>query len=624
MIERFPRPNSERLPPPLPAGLDGRSDPVNHHAVPEHESKAAPSEAATPTTRKGGAGAAPSPSFDLRASGEHVGLGVGKYRFLAALGHGGMADVYLAVAVGPAGFSKLSVIKRLRPSLAHDPDLCAMFLDEARLAARLNHRNVVQTNEVGLDEGQYFIAMEYLDGQPYNRIFSRARQAGKKVPLGIALRILCDVLAGLHYAHDLADYDGTPLHVVHRDVSPHNVFVTYDGQTKVVDFGIAKAARRMVETQAGVIKGKVSYMAPEQAFLSSSEVDRRADVFSVGVMLWEAIAGRRLWHGMGDPEIIAKLIEDIPRVIDAVPDAPEGLARISEKALARERDDRYASAAELRADLEPWIEKVGPDVTAEELGAFVADMFADPRAELRAVIDRQLAAIDAAPETRREPSAPSLRLPEIRGSIPPEDLSPAEVRIRSLPPPPSGASTPPPSTNTTLRAAVLGQEGAPAARARAPIYAAAVAALAAAGTAAWLFRGRAPEASPPPITTAVESAQAAPPATAHSIVLPAADDPNAIHARFSVNPAEGRILIDGAPLPSNPFDGRFPRDGMAHRLQFEAAGFLPQSRIIVFDKDVALDLSLQPKPRSGAADPTGGGLKPKASPYDDPRDLRPQ
>ncbi len=153
-----------------------------------------------------------------------------------------MADVYLAVAVGPAGFNKLLVIKRLRQNLTDEPELRAMFLDEARLAARLNHRNVVQTNEVGVTDEKYFIAMEYLDGQPLNRVFARARQEKSEVPLGIALHILCDVLAGLQYAHDLEDYDGSPLHVVHRDISPQNVFVTYDGQTKIVDFGIARGA----------------------------------------------------------------------------------------------------------------------------------------------------------------------------------------------------------------------------------------------------------------------------------------------------------------------------------------------------------------------------------------------
>jgi serine/threonine-protein kinase len=529
----------------------------------------------------------------------------GKYRFIAALGHGGMADVYLAVAVGPAGFNKLLVIKRLRQSLEDQPELRAMFLDEARLAARLNHRNVVQTNEVGLVDDQYFIAMEYLDGQPLNRVLARARQDKRAVPLGIALHILCDVLAGLQYAHDLADYDGSPLHIVHRDVSPQNVFVTYDGQTKIVDFGIAKAARRMVETQAGVIKGKVSYMAPEQAFSPSSDVDRRADVFSVGVMLWEAIAGRRLWHGLSDPEIIGNMLKEVPRVRDVVPDVLPELAAISERALARDRDERYPSAAALRADLEPCIEKLGPRTTAEEVGAYVREVFAVQRAELRAVIDRQLATLDAAPETRRE--SPSMRptpLPDIRASIPPEDE--AIVPTVSRRTPGLGTPTPTPTSEArsgTLLGAVLGSEPAPplaASPSRTPLYAALGVAIIAAGAAVGLLAARKPTA--PHVDLAVASEAPAPSvafSTATSPLSPVAPDGSFLRARIAVNPVEARILLDGAPLPENPFEGKFMKDGAVHRLQFEAAGFLPQSRLAVFDKDLSLDIALQLKPRAG-------------------------
>src|SRR5262245_12077358 len=173
----------------------------------------------------------------------------GKYRLLAELGRGGMADVHLGVAVGPAGFSKLQVIKRLRPGVMDEGEMRLMMLDEARLAARLNHKNIVQTNEVGIVDDQYFLAMEYLDGQPYHRILKRANQLKRTIPLPFAVKILCEVLSGLHYAHEARDYDGQLLGVVHRDVSPQNLFVTYDGQVKVVDFGIAKSSGRLVETQ---------------------------------------------------------------------------------------------------------------------------------------------------------------------------------------------------------------------------------------------------------------------------------------------------------------------------------------------------------------------------------------
>src|SRR5512133_824440 len=211
-------------------------------------------------------------------------VSLGKYRLLAELGHGGMAQVFLALAKGVAGFNKLVVIKQIHAELAEDPDFVRMFLDEARLAARLNHPNVVQTNEVDHDNKRYFIAMEYLEGQTLNRVFNRMGRDPKLLPLGHRLRLVADGLAGLHYAHELKDYDGKALGVVHRDFTPHNIFVTYNGVVKVVDFGIAKALNSSSQTQSGVLKGKVSYMAPEQA--RGERVDRRADIFSVGMILW--------------------------------------------------------------------------------------------------------------------------------------------------------------------------------------------------------------------------------------------------------------------------------------------------------------------------------------------------
>ncbi|HEX7601804.1 MAG TPA: serine/threonine-protein kinase, partial [Polyangiaceae bacterium] len=183
---------------------------------------------------------------------------VGKYQPLALLGQGGMANVYLATATGPGNFAKLIVLKELRPELASDPEFRTMFLDEARLAARLSHPNIVQTFEVVEDAaGAHVIVMEYLDGQPMNRLRSRLQERGAA---GVAaqIRVLLDLLAGLQYAHELADFDGTPLKIVHRDVSPHNVFVTYGGEVKLVDFGIAKAVDSASRTQTGEIKGKLS------------------------------------------------------------------------------------------------------------------------------------------------------------------------------------------------------------------------------------------------------------------------------------------------------------------------------------------------------------------------------
>jgi serine/threonine-protein kinase len=456
--------------------------------------------------------------------------------------------------------------------------------------------------------------MEYLDGQPFNRLLSRAKQLKQAVPLGIALRIISDLLSGLHYAHELADYDGAPLHIVHRDVSPQNVFITYDGQTKIVDFGIAKAARRMVETQSGVIKGKVSYMAPEQAFSASSDVDRRADLFSVGVMLWEAITGKRLWHGLSDPEIIGRMLKAIPSVQGEAPDAPDELARLCDKALSLSPGERFATAAEMRAELEAYMSKAGTQVSAEELGSFVATLFEEQRAELRALVDSQLA--------------------RLRDSMPPDAYGGQVSRVSRLPEllpesfeeeplPSTGAQSQTPSVGPsrgTLRGAVLlpASEPAPPSPSRLPLIVTATALAAALAAVGWLLRTRPPDAPIGPIgsTAQAHSPAAAPSATAPVEGAPAPVAEGAyLRARISVNPLDARILVDGAALPQNPFEGKFIKDGAVHRVQFEAGGFQPQSRIVVFDKDLSLDIALQPKAKAVGGEATGAPLGVKPDPY---------
>ncbi|MDB4940788.1 MAG: serine/threonine protein kinase, partial [Labilithrix sp.] len=216
----------------------------------------------------------------------------GKYQLFASLGRGGMADVFLAVARGQMGFNKLAVVKRLRQALAEEAAFRTMFLDEARLAARLSHPNIVHTYEVGEQDGVYFIAMEYLEGQSLNKVMKEALRRKDGLEPEVSARIIADALGGLGYAHGLADYDGRPLGIIHRDVSPHNIFVTYDGHTKLVDFGIAKAALSSTETEVGVLKGKVAYMSPEQAM--GGRIDQRADIFAMGIVLWELLARQRL------------------------------------------------------------------------------------------------------------------------------------------------------------------------------------------------------------------------------------------------------------------------------------------------------------------------------------------
>jgi eukaryotic-like serine/threonine-protein kinase len=319
----------------------------------------------------------------------------GKYRLIAELGQGGMATVYLAVAIGKSGFRKLAVVKLLRPEIAVDQEFVQMFLDEARLCARLSHPNIVHTYDVGVDEVGHLIAMEYLDGVSMHAAAAKLGRNGGPFKFPLQARVLLDVVEGLRYAHELRDYDGQSLEIVHRDVTPHNIFLTYDGQVKLLDFGIAKAATSSVRTATGVIKGKLTYMAPEQA--RGDDVDARADLYAVGVMLWEAVTGRRRWPtGLSQPALFTRLASGEP---PESPNAalfgyPAEIDGIILRTLAPKPDDRFQTAGELRDALEGVLHKMEP-VSLRDLGVMLATAFSEGRQRLRDVIEEQFRAIDS-------------------------------------------------------------------------------------------------------------------------------------------------------------------------------------------------------------------------------------
>ena len=313
-----------------------------------------------------------------------------RYRFIGEIGRGGMANVYLTATRGAlGGFQKLVVIKLLRADLAEEQEFREMFLAEARLGARLNHPHVVQTYDVGEDNGRYYLAMEFVDGQTLENV-RRSPEAGRFFPPRMQLEVLVHVLAGLHYAHELADYDGKPLNVVHRDVTPSNILLGYDGRVKLVDFGVAKALDSGTQTRAGVVKGKTGYMAPE-AFTDSGHADRRADIYSVGVLLWETLVGRRMWKHLNSTDRLQRAIEgEIEPLRPLIPDLPPRLEQICLKALHSKPDDRYATAAELQAEIEGYLERHPPRVAGREIGAALTEAFAEQRKQITAVIEHQL------------------------------------------------------------------------------------------------------------------------------------------------------------------------------------------------------------------------------------------
>ncbi len=323
----------------------------------------------------------------------------GKYQLFASLGRGGMADVFLAVARGQMGFNKLAVIKRLRQALAEESAFRTMFLDEARLAARLSHPNIVHTYEVGEQGGVYFIAMEYLEGQSLNKVLKEALRRKEVIEPEVGARIIADALGGLAYAHALGDYDGRPLGIIHRDVSPHNIFVTYDGHTKLVDFGIAKAALSSTETEVGVLKGKVAYMSPEQAM--GGRIDQRADLFAMGIVLWELIARQRLMTGESAANTLHKLMnEPIPRLSRAVPGIDPALEAIVMRSLEKDPHYRFQSAGEMRDALDDWLRSRPRQTRQEDVSRKMLGLFGTVREEVQRQVQKHMGAITAATNTQ--------------------------------------------------------------------------------------------------------------------------------------------------------------------------------------------------------------------------------
>jgi serine/threonine protein kinase len=316
---------------------------------------------------------------------------LGRYRLCFEIAAGGMATVYLARTDGHAGFDKMLALKRIHPHLAKEKSFVEMFLDEARIAARINHPNVCHVFDFGEANGVFYIAMEYLAGEPLSRVLKavwhRPDQKQSTHLSSFAARIVADACEGLHAAHELRDANGEFLNVVHRDVSPHNLFLTYDGSVRVVDFGIASARNRLHNTSTGEVKGKFAYMAPEQ--LRGKPVDRRADVWSLGVVLWEIVTMKRLFRRKTEMEtIFAVASEGIPSPMSVQPLVPEELNEIIMKALTRDPDQRYQSARDLGRDLLKFLARRGELIGPADLAEWMEDLFPDGAPRKRELLEQ--------------------------------------------------------------------------------------------------------------------------------------------------------------------------------------------------------------------------------------------
>lgn len=291
---------------------------------------------------------------------------IGRYGIFAKIASGGMASVYFGRLLGAAGFSRTVAIKRLHPHLAEDPEFVSSMIDEARMAARIHHPNVVATLDVVAEGGELLVVMEYVRGESLSRLLKSESVLVRGVPVSIASAVVVGALHGLHAAHEATDDHGSPLGIVHRDVSPQNILVGVDGTARVIDFGVAKAAGRLQTTRQGVFKGKMAYSAPEQ--LGSREVTRAADVYSMGVVMWETLAGRRLFQADSDAELVVKVLGGAKEPPSVHASSVSGeLDALIMKALALDPADRFGSALEM-ADA---LRRVVPPAFPTELGKWV-------------------------------------------------------------------------------------------------------------------------------------------------------------------------------------------------------------------------------------------------------------
>jgi serine/threonine protein kinase len=339
----------------------------------------------------------------------------GKYLLLERLNVGGMAEVFTAKAFGVEGFERILAIKKILPTMAEDEEFITMFIDEARISVQLNHANVVHIHELGKHDDAYYIAMEYVSGKDLRALLERFRRRREIMPTAMAVFVASKMCEGLDYAHRKKDARGQELHIIHRDVSPQNILISYEGEVKIIDFGIAKAANRSQKTQAGILKGKFGYMSPEQ--VRGQPIDRRSDIFAVGVTLYEMLTGEKLFVGESDFSTLEKVRNaEVPLPRQFNPNIPAGLEKVVLKSLAREVEDRYQWSSDLQEDLMRFLLAGDAIYSAKHLSAFMKEAFAEDlyreaeKMERYAAVSRpedlETSGITAAPKKKAAPTAP--------------------------------------------------------------------------------------------------------------------------------------------------------------------------------------------------------------------------
>jgi serine/threonine protein kinase len=309
----------------------------------------------------------------------------GEYKILKKIATGGMAEVFLAKRIGMKGFEKLLAIKRIHPQFSENEEFIAMFIDEAKLAAKLNHRNIVQIYDFGSQQDSYYIAMEYIFGKDLRSIMKKSKDRGEHLPLAQCAYIITEAAKGLEYAHTLKDHFGKPLQIIHRDISPQNILLSYEGEVMLADFGIAKAASKSTETRAGVLKGKILYMSPEQAW--GKTIDRRSDLYSLGVVLYEMATNRKIFDADSEFSMLEKVRNaEVEFPSDIFESLPKNFLHIIKKALEKNPENRYQSAHEMRVDLENYLLTTQERLNEKIIADYLKRLFKDEIEEERKIL----------------------------------------------------------------------------------------------------------------------------------------------------------------------------------------------------------------------------------------------
>ncbi len=543
---------------------------------------------------------------------------LGKYDIVARLGQGGMSKVYLAVAHGAVDeVRKLVVLKVLHDHLVDDEEYVEMFLREARVAVELSHPNVVHTYTVGEEDGRYCIVMEYINGVPLSQVLSRARQEKwsleKRMPL---LGALCMMLSGLNYVHDFRDPEGRKLRLVHRDLKPGNVLLGFNGQVKLLDFGVVKmTAPEHDQTERLSLKGTVQYLAPE-ALQGGTPIDGRYDVFAAGLMLWEIVTLRRLWGKRPPLEVMRGLAEnEMARIIDEAPDVPEELRPVLLKALAADRDIRFSTASDLKSAIQSFLQREGQRIDPEAVIAILDDGFGTFKDERQDVVSRRLReiregvvrgepeALAPGPESLSSGTTSATGVGSSLSSMTPQ--SPVEPTVSASPPVPD-------SPDRSRHVFFLG---------------AALALPLLAGFAYFgLGLGRAESSTPPPVTERAAPQAAA--AQAHAAPTPAPSPaldpaPESIAVTIRVSPDSAVVEVDGEVDGGHPtvLEGTDPT--ASHRVVVRADGYVTESLDVELTRTRTLEIDLQPlgdapadpaPPTSARPRPRRRGQRPAAEP----------